>query len=65
MIDTGAVLDQVVSHFNVIVDDRFQQGRPHVFVLGVHFSTSLLEHNQISSLIAGTNLGDDMNSQDE
>lgn len=44
MIDTGAVLDQVVSHLDVIVDDRFQQRGPQVFVLGIHLSTGLSEH---------------------
>lgn len=44
MIDAGAILDEVVRHLDVIVDDRLQQRRPQVFVLGVHFSTSLLVH---------------------
>lgn len=51
MIDTGAVLDQVVSHLNVIVNDRLQQRGPHVFVLGIQLSTSLSIYNQILSLI--------------
>ena len=41
MIDTGTILDQVVSHFNVVVDDGLQQRGPQVFVLGVHFGTGL------------------------
>lgn len=45
MIDAGTVLDQVASHLNVIVDDRFQQRSPQVFVLGIHLSTSLLVYS--------------------
>lgn len=47
MIDAGAILDQVVSHLNVIVDDRFHQRGPQVFVLGIHFSAGLSGDNQI------------------
>lgn len=50
MIDTGTILDQVASHLNVIIDDRFQQGSPQFFVLGIHLSTSLSIYNQIQSL---------------
>lgn len=46
MIDATTVLDQVVSHLNVIVDDRFQQRSPLVFVLGIHLSTGLSVYNQ-------------------
>lgn len=46
MIDRAAVLDQVTSHLKVIIDDRFQQGSPQVFVLGVHLSTSLSVHSK-------------------
>lgn len=50
MIDTGTILDQVASHLNVIIDNRFQQGSPHFFVLGFHLSTSLSIYNQIQYL---------------
>lgn len=46
MIDAGAILDEVVRHLDVIVDDRLQQWSPQVFVLGVHFSTGLLVHGR-------------------
>lgn len=54
MIDTSAILDQVVSHLNVIVDDGFQQRGPQVFVLGIHLRTSLPGYNQMQFLISGT-----------
>lgn len=47
MIDTGAVLEQVASHLNVIVDDCFQQRGPQVFVLCIHLSAGLSVYNHI------------------
>jgi len=58
MIDSGTALDQVMSHLNVIVDDRFQQRGPTVFVLGIHLGTGLSAYNQIYSLISGMNPGE-------
>lgn len=47
MIDAGAVLDQVPSHVDVVIDDGFQQGRLLVFVFGVHVGTSLKTKTQM------------------
>lgn len=47
VIDTGAILDQVASHLNVIVDDSLQQRSPQVLVLGINLSTSLSVWNQV------------------
>lgn len=46
MIDGGTVLNQIMSHLNVIVDDRFQQRGPAVFVLRIHLSTGLSAYNR-------------------
>lgn len=47
MIDAGSVLDQIVSHLNVVVDDRLKQRGPTVLVLGIHLCSGLLVHIQI------------------
>lgn len=41
MVDTGPTLDQIPRHFDVVVDDRFHQRSPEVFVLRIHIGPSL------------------------